>query len=101
MNAMLPMHSSFAEEKIAYGDEVEASDPIAHMTVAIASGTSLNKMDSQCSGVILDSSHVVTAGHCVDESPLGYIIFARRYAFSNLFPALFKVPALSFWFFTD
>ena len=66
---------SFASVPIIGGEKVAESDAIAHRTV----GLFLQEKNGQralCSGSILDSTHILTAAHCVENVVSGFVIFS-------------------------
>lgn len=73
---------------IIQGDEVQADDPIAQVTVAINAGTvdkDLKTVENfSCTGTIIKKNIILTAAHCIPVAPEGgkrgaVIVFNRSY----------------------
>ena len=76
---------------IVGGTPVSADSLIARRTVALYFLVTQNgqKGAALCSGSILDSSHILTAAHCMQDFQSGYVVFSA----DQVFPLLKQVSA--------
>ena len=79
---------------IVGGTLVSSSELIARRTVGLYFLITENgqKGAAICSGSILDSSHILTAAHCVQGFQAGYVVFSANDVFSALKQANLQAP---------
>ena len=74
---------AYAEETIVGGLDVTANETIARRTVAIVMDVMEDGKEGTaiCTGSIIDSTHILSAGHCADGMKSGFIVFATKNIF--------------------
>ena len=75
LSALAGLLLPFSSHAVIGGVSVGGEEIIAHRTVALIF-VDRHKQISLCSGSILDSNHVLTARHCLEDFKKGYVIFS-------------------------
>ena len=70
----LSLSSAYASKSIIGGQLVSSHEVISKRTVGIFIKDSIGP--AICSGEIIDSSHILTAAHCINGFQSGYVVFS-------------------------